>query len=325
MTDFFFITHDIHDPYFNLASEEYLLKIKGGNYIYLWVNSPAVIVGVNQNTLQEVNLGFTETHGIKTVRRQTGGGAVYHDEGNICYTVIAPFDKNTDNYAKFTSPVIEYLHSLGVNAEFTGRNDITVGGRKISGNAQTVYGGKIMHHGTLLFDTDMSVLSSALRPNPVKMQSKGIKSVRARVANISEFTDPLMTVTEFKKGLSEHFKKFCKDYNFDDRDFAEINKLVAQKYSTYEWNVGYSPKSQNSFEFRFSFGTLRADFDLEQGMMKNVKITGDFFSERPVEELQARLENVRFQHADFKKAISCLSDYIVKGDGNEVADKVFGV
>ena len=103
------------------------------------------------------------------------------------------------------------------------------------------------------------------------------------------------------------------------------NKLVAQKYSTYEWNVGYSPKSQNSFEFRFSFGTLRADFDLEQGMMKNVKITGDFFSERPVAELQARLENVRFQHADFKKAISCLSDYIVKGDGNEVADKVFGV
>ena len=143
-----FITHDNHNPYFNLASEEYLLKVKGGYYFYLWINSPSVIVGINQNTLQEVNLGFTERNGIKVVRRLTGGGAVYHDLNNICYTVIAPYDENVDNYKKFTAPVIEYLNSLGVKAEFSGRNDITVDGKKISGNAQTVHNGTIMHHGT---------------------------------------------------------------------------------------------------------------------------------------------------------------------------------
>ena len=132
MSDFLFITHDNHDPYFNLASEEYLLRHKDGFYIYLWVNSPAVIVGINQNTIQEVNLGFTEANGIKVVRRQTGGGAVYHDLNNICYTVIAPYDESADNYRKFTAPVIEYLNSLGVKAEFSGRNDITAEGKKIS-------------------------------------------------------------------------------------------------------------------------------------------------------------------------------------------------
>ena len=222
MEKFYFITHFNNNPYYNIASEEYLLRQKEGNYIYIWQNEPSVIVGVNQNTLQEVNLAYVQDNGIKVVRRQTGGGAVYHDLGNICYTVVSKYDEGVDNYKKFTAPVIEYLNSLGVKAEFSGRNDITVGDKKISGNAQTVYNGRVLHHGTLLFDTDLTVLSSALNPNKLKTQSKGIKSVRARVCNISEFTTGL-TAREFFLSLGEHFKKECEVYQFSEEDEDKIN------------------------------------------------------------------------------------------------------
>ena len=207
MQKFKFITHDNHDAYFNIASEEYLLKHTDGFYFYLWINDPAVIVGTNQNAIEEVNLSYTQENGIKVVRRMTGGGTVYHDGGNLCYTVIAPFNPEQDNYKAFTAPVIEYLNSIGVKAEFSGRNDITVDGMKISGNAQTVYKNRIMHHGTLLFDTDMSVLGSALNPSKLKIESKGIKSVRARVTNISEHLGGKMSITEFRRGLKEVFLK----------------------------------------------------------------------------------------------------------------------
>lgn len=323
MADFLFLTHSNHDPYFNLASEEYLLRQKGGYYIYLWVNAPAVIVGINQNTIEEVNLGFTEENGIKVVRRQTGGGAVYHDLNNVCYTVIAPYDENADNYRKFTAPVIEYLNSIGVKAEFSGRNDITVEGKKISGNAQTVAGGRIMHHGTLLFNTDMSVLSSALKPNKLKMESKGIKSVRARVGNIYDFLPKKMSAEEFLKGLSEYFKKSCEEYTFTEEDISAINELVKDKYSRYEWNVGRSPKAENTFEARFDFGTFRMDFDTVNGLMKNVRITGDFFSAKPVSELESKIEGIKFCKADFAAATKNLSDYVVKGDGASLTERVF--
>ena len=323
MSDFLFITHDNHDPYFNLASEEYLLRHKDGYYIYLWVNSPAVIVGINQNTIEEVNLGYTEDRGIKVVRRQTGGGAVYHDLDNVCYTVIAPYDESADNYRKFTAPVIEYLNSLGVKAEFSGRNDITAEGKKISGNAQTVVGNRIMHHGTLLFHTDMSVLASALKPNKLKMESKGIKSVRARVGNIYDFLPEKTSAAEFLKGLSAYFKKSCEEYVFSEEDIAAINALVQEKYSKYEWNVGRSPKAENTFEARFDFGTFRMDFDTVDGLMKNVRITGDFFSLKPTEELESKLEGIKFCKAEFADATKNLSEYIVKGDGASLTERVF--
>ena len=214
MKSFKFITHDNHDAYFNLASEEYLLKETDGYYVYLWINAPAVIVGVNQNTLQEVNLSYTESNGIKVVRRLTGGGAVYHDYGNLCYTVIAPYDESENNYKKFTAPVIEYLNELGVKAEFSGRNDITIGEKKISGNAQTVYKDRIMHHGTILFSSNMGELSSSLNPSKIKVESKGIKSVRARVTNVKEHLQSKMTIEEFKKGLEEKFLKTAEKYEF---------------------------------------------------------------------------------------------------------------
>ena len=173
MQKFKFITHDNTDAYFNLASEEYLLKQTDDYYIYLWVNDRAVIVGTNQNAIEEVNLSYTESAGVKVVRRLTGGGTVYHDKGNLCYTIIAPYNAEEDNYKKFTAPVIEYLKSLGVNASFSGRNDIVIDDKKISGNAQTVYKDRIMHHGTILFNADTEELSKCLNPSKSRCKVKG--------------------------------------------------------------------------------------------------------------------------------------------------------
>lgn len=324
MENFYFLTHDRHDPYFNLASEEYLLTCRSENFIYVWVNEPAVILGVNQNAPEEVNFAYTEANNIKVARRRTGGGAVYHDEGNICYTVIAPFDSAVNNYKKFTAPVIEYLNTLGVDARFSGRNDITVEERKISGNAQTVYKDRIMHHGTLLFNTDLSVLSRALKPNPLKMQSKGIKSVRARVANISEFIKEKMTARQFKKGLCEYFERLYPRFELGEKDLARINEIRKKKYSSYEWIFGQSPKGSNSFEARFSFGTLKLNFDTENGVIVSPRITGDFFTLKDIAGLEKALEGARFTPEDVRTAISCISEYIPGADAYEFINKMFG-
>lgn len=323
MEKFVFLTHDNTDAYFNIASEEYLLKHKDDYFVYLWVNAPAVIVGVNQNTMQEVNLGYTENHGIKVVRRQTGGGAVYHDLGNICYTVIAPFNPDENNYLKFTSPVIEYLNSIGVKAEFSGRNDITVDGKKISGNAQTVYGNRIMHHGTILFKTDMDALTGALKPNKLKMESKGIKSVRARVTNVYDNLPVKMSAKEFLDGLRKHFSSLYESYTFSHDDLSEIDKLVKEKYSTYEWNIGGSPKGKNTFEGRFSFGTLTINFDTEKGLIQNTQIYGDFFSTGDVCGLFSKLNGVKYARNQVEKALTGIENYIKGASAKEIADKMF--
>lgn len=322
MANFKFITHDNTDAYFNLASEEYLLKHTEGFYFYLWVNAPAVIVGVNQNALQEVNLSYTEKNNIKVVRRLTGGGAVYHDYGNLCYTVIAPYDENENHYKKFTAPIIEYLNSLGVKAEFSGRNDITVDGKKISGNAQTIYNKRIMHHGTILFSTDFSVLQSALNPSKIKVESKGIKSVRARVTNVSDYLTNSLTMTQFKSGLAKTFLSSCEEYKFTEEDIKKINNLVEEKYSKYEWNIARSPKGKNSFTHKFPFGIFTMNFDVIHGVLENVEISGDFFELQPIDGLEKKLNGVKFVKSEIEKALNDAGKYIQNANGKDIADKM---
>ncbi len=323
MEKYYLITHDNNNPYFNIASEEYLLKEKDGFYYYFWINEPSVIIGTNQNTLAEVNLSYVEDKGIKVVRRLTGGGAVYHDLNNLCYTVIAPYNENEDNYKKFTAPIIEYLNELGVKAEFSGRNDITVNGLKISGNAQTVYKDRIMHHGTLLFDTDVSVLSGALKPNKLKTESKGIKSIRARVTNIIEWLPKKMDVNTFKKGLIEKFSKIAEEYCFSNSDLDRINQLKDEKYSTFDWNVGQSPKGKITFEEKFDFGIVNFNFDVVLGKIENVKISGDFFSKKPIIELEKRLNGVPFDKKEVVQSLNGIEDYIVGATPIDIVNKLF--
>ncbi len=318
---FKFITHNTTNPYFNLASEEYLLKQTKDYYIYIWVNAPAVIVGVNQNAIEEVNLNFTQKNNIKVVRRLTGGGPVYHDLNNLCYTVIAPFNENENAYKKFTAPVIEYLKELGVTAEFSGRNDILVDGKKISGNAQTVYNDRVMVHGTLLFDSDVLVLENALKPNKLKMQSKGIKSVRSRVTTLKDKLN--MSLSEFRKGLENKFLTFSEPYEFSEKDLIEIEKLVKEKYSTTEWNIGYSPKGSMAFEDKFDFGVFKFTFDVIDGKVKNASILGDFFEKKPIREFAEKLNGIEFSFDKLKNAFECIGDYIDTAKGEIIVKKIF--
>ncbi len=326
MSKFYFITHDNHDAYFNIASEEFLLKRKGDFFVYLWINAPAVIVGVNQNTMQEVNLGWAEENGVKVVRRLTGGGAVYHDLNNVCWTVIAPYNAEEESYKKFTAPVINYLTKIGIKAEFAGRNDILVDGKKISGNAETVFGNRIMHHGTILFDTDVDALTGALKPNKLKTESKGIKSVRSRVTNVKSHLsgDKTMSAEDFYCGLCAHLGAGLERYDFNKSDLEEINALVKTKYSTYEWNFGYSPKGKNVLEEKFSFGLLTLSFDTGGGVMENVSIHGDFFSIKPVEKFAKSLNGVRFERQALLKAFQNVNEYINGATAEEIVTRLFG-
>lgn len=320
---FKFITHENHNSQFNLASEEYLLKETSCFYIYLWSNAPSVIVGVNQNALEEVNLAYTTLNDIKVVRRLTGGGAVYHDLGNLCYTIIAPYTEEDNCYEKFVQPVVEYLRGLGLNAEFSGRNDILVDGKKISGNAKTVYKDRVMIHGTLLFDSDLTVLEKALNPNKLKLQSKGIKSVKSRVTNVKECLKTDMSFAEFKLGLVNKFLKTATPYEFSDYDLEKIDKLVKEKYSTNDWNVGYSPKGSISFEKKFDFGVFKLNFDLINGKIENAFLSGDFFEKRPIKDFQDRLNGLEFSLSQISKAFSNIDEYIENAKGDIIAKEIF--
>ncbi len=323
MQKFKFITHDNTDAYFNLASEEYLLKHTDDYYIYLWINDRAVIVGTNQNAIEEVNLSYTESAGVKVVRRLTGGGTVYHDKGNLCYTIIAPYNADEDNYKKFTAPVIEYLKSLGVNASFSGRNDIVIEDKKISGNAQTVFKDRIMHHGTILFNADTEELSKCLNPSKIKMQSKGIKSVRARITNVIEHLNDKMSIEEFKAGLKAQFLKDCDNYELTKSDLSAIQTLVNEKYSKYEWNIGRSPIGQNEFTAKFEFGIFTLRFNTQNGLITDAQIFGDFFEKKSVKELASQLNGIKFNKVELNKVLEQVGEYISGADAKEIADKMF--
>ena len=320
-SEYTFITHDIVDAEFNIASEEYLLE-KGENVIYVWRNKKAVIVGVGQNTLSEVDLTYTSDHDIQVVRRITGGGAVYHDLGNICFTVIGDYKEKNQNVLEFTTPVVEFLQTLGIKAEFSGRNDIQVDGLKISGMASCVKGGKIMHHGTLLFDADMTVLAKALIPSPLKLQAKGVKSVRKRVVNLKEYL-PDMNTEEFYEKFRDYLSKGHKTREFTKEEINFINQKSQTKFSTYEWNVGKSPKGEFKKEGRFSFGTVTLHFDILDGVIKNPKFHGDYFLEKDITIVENMLDGVRPCKEDLMSALSEVGKVIRGANAEEITEKLF--
>ena len=257
------IYNDKTNPYFNLAMEEYLLKNFNEDMFILWRNEPSIIVGKNQNTISEINLDYVKEHNIPVVRRQSGGGAVFHDLGNINFTFIANNNNSFSDFKRFTLPIIDLLKTLNINAEFSGRNDLLIDGKKFSGNAQYNYKDKVMHHGTLLFSSQISDMSKALRVKPIKFEDKGIKSVKSRVTNISEHLSTPMDVLEFKNLLMDYLEKTNSDnkyYHLTDYDINEINKLVSQKYNTWDWNFGNSPKYSLHNELKYSGGNIEFNY-----------------------------------------------------------------
>lgn len=277
------------DPAYNLAVEEYLLtNFRDGNLLMLWQNASAVIIGRNQNTAEEINQEFVNENNIRVVRRNTGGGAVYHDLGNLNYSFITDVDgTDRQTYERFVSPIVNALGDLGLDACSSGRNDILVSGKKVSGTAQQVLKGRILHHGTLLFDADTVMIQGALNPDPEKFRSKSVKSVRSRVGNIRSFLPEDMTVRCFW----EHLKSFflvsdAKQLVLTSDDLREITKLKETKYDTWEWNYGKSPKCQIRSRNRFDGGSLDIHFSVEAGKISDIHIFGDYLAVRPTSELE---------------------------------------
>jgi lipoate---protein ligase len=299
----------INDPRINLAIEEYALKNLDINETYLlfYINEPSIIIGKNQNTIEEINTEYVEKNGIHVVRRLSGGGAVYHDLGNLNFSFITKDDgESFHNFRKFTEPVVAALKKLGVNAELSGRNDLTVEGRKISGNAQFSTKGRMFSHGTLMLDSEIENVVSALRVKKDKIESKGIKSIRSRVANISEFLEESISMEQFRSLLLEYIfggADQIEEYKLTDEDWEKINQLSQERYQNWDWNYGKSPKFNLQHSHRFPVGSIDVRFEVEKGQIENCKIYGDFFGVGDVSEIENKLTGIRYERAEMEKAL----------------------
>lgn len=304
----FIDNNGITDPRINLAIEEYALKNLDieDTYLLFYINEPSIIIGKNQNSVEEINTKYVEDNGIHVVRRLSGGGAVYHDHGNLNFSFITKDDgESFHNFKKFTAPVVEALKSLGVEAEMSGRNDILAEGRKISGNAQFSTRGRMFSHGTLLYDSEIEHVVSALNVKKDKIESKGIKSIRSRVANIKEFLNEDITIEQFRQLLLEAIFK-SKDipkYELTEEDWKNIHELSKERYQNWDWNYGKSPKFNLQHSHRFPVGQIDVRLDVTKGKIENCKIYGDFFGVGDVSEVENLLSGVKYEKAEISQAL----------------------
>jgi lipoate---protein ligase len=302
-----YIRNDFTNSYFNQAVEEYFMKNTKEECFILWRNEPCVFIGKNQNAMAEINIDFVKENKVRVNRRYSGGGAVFHDLGNINFTFLTNKIENAGiDFKKFTLPIINSLRELNINAEFSGRNDITIDGKKFSGNAQYYWKDRVLHHGTLLFSGNLTNLSAALNPKPIKFEDKSVKSVASRVTNISEHLPEPMTVLEFRDFLQSHFMKLNnigKVYEMSEDEIKAIQKLVDEKYTTWEWIYGNSPKYSFDNVKRFAGGTVEFNMEVDKGVIKAIRIYGDFFGERDINELEVALTGVKHSEADVIKAL----------------------
>lgn len=299
----------ITDPRINLAIEEYALKNLDINesYLLFYINEPSIIIGKNQNTIEEINTEYVEKNGIHVVRRLSGGGAVYHDLGNLNFSFITKDDgESFHNFRKFTEPVVNALKKLGVDAELSGRNDLLAGGRKISGNAQFSTKGRMFSHGTLLFDSEIESVVSALNVKKDKIESKGIKSIRSRVANISEFLSEKVTIEEFRSLLLKNIFEGMNEipeYVLTEKDWENIHELSKERYQNWDWNYGKSPKFNLQHSHRFPVGQIDVRFEVDKGVIKNCKIYGDFFGVGEVQEIEEKLTGLKYEKSQLAAAL----------------------
>lgn len=301
-----------NDPSYNIAFEEFAFKeiANRDNVFILWINQPCIVVGKNQNTVEEINQKYCDEKGIKIVRRISGGGAVYHDYNNLNYTIIANEESEANfDFKSLSQPVIETLAQMGVKAEFTGRNDLVIGDQKFCGNAQYIKKNRVMHHGCILFDTDVSVLVEALKVSMDKIESKGKKSVRSRVTNIKpHLKDQSITVQDFKKLLKDYMNKHynMEDYILTSEEEAEVRKIKAVRNDSWDWVYGENPEFTMKRNRRLLTGKVEVNLLVKDNVIENVKFYGDFFGVQDVAELADKLKGLKYE----RKAISDILDKI---------------
>lgn len=288
------------NPYYNLALEEYVMKNIDidEDIIILWQNEPTIVVGRNQNTIGEINIDYVKNRNIHIVRRTSGGGAVYHDLGNLNYTFITKnINLNSNNYEKLTKPIIEAINSFGVEAYFFGRNDILLDNKKISGNAQSFYKNKMFQHGTILFNSDLKEIKKVLRPK-TKIIDNSVKSNKGNITNIFPYLKDKISIDEFKNKILAYILKtdnFEKNIlHLTEEDFKKINILKEEKYYSWDWNYGKNPKYTFTKERRFLGGNILFNMEIKKEIILGVKIYGDFLGKKDAADLEKILKGKKF-------------------------------
>lgn len=305
------------DPYFNLAAEEWLLRRADTDVFMLWRNASAVIVGKNQNTAAEIDREFVTSRDVAVVRRLTGGGAVFHDLGNVNFTFVSLGARDLAiDFARFTAPIVSALTAMGVACAFDGRNDLVIDGLKFSGNAQHVEKDRVLHHGTLLFSSHMADLAAALKVNPEKYRDKAVKSVAKRVTNISAHLPSPMAVEAFMARLMDAVSGGAAGADLDlaEAERAGIAELREAKYVTWDWNWGYSPDYGFTRATRTAGGLVEVRLDVSDGLIRDVRIYGDFFGVTDVSELTRRLVGCRHERGAVLAALAgCDVGAVIRG------------
>ncbi|WP_291291669.1 lipoate--protein ligase [Enterococcus sp.] len=310
-----FVPNENHDPRINLAIEIFLLQeMKVDEPILLfYINEPSIIIGRNQNTIEEINKDYVDAHGIHVVRRFSGGGAVYHDFGNLNFSFIMPDDGNSfRDFEKLTKPIVQALHEMGVEgAQLKGRNDLVIDDMKFSGNAMYATNGRMFAHGTIMFDSDINEVVNALKVRKDKIESKGIKSIRSRVTNIKPFLPKDkqgMTTEAFREEIL--LKIFGVDsvdqvkiYTLTEEDWVKINEISDKYYRNWDWNYGKSPAFDLERRKRFPIGSIEVRFNVQEGKITEAKIYGDFFGLGDIADVEQAFIGTRYEKSALKEVI----------------------
>ena len=298
---------EITDPRINLAIETFLLKhlTLDEPILLFYINEPSIIIGRNQNTIEEINTEYVEKNHIHIVRRLSGGGAVYHDFGNLSFCFITKDDGNSfRDFGKFTEPVIQSLHKMGVEgAALIGRNDLVIDGQKFSGNAMYSTNGRMTAHGTIMFDSDVEAVVGALKVRKDKIESKGIKSIRSRVTNIRPYLSDdyqYITTKEFRDKLLLNIfdvdsREEVKEYKLTDEDWEKIEEISNEYYRNWDWNYGKSPKFELIRRHRFPIGSVEFQMNVDKGKIKNIRIYGDFFGLGEISDVEEKLTGIKYE------------------------------
>ena len=317
------------NPHYNMAFDEYCLESLPIDepVFFLWQNKPSVIVGFNQEVNTEVNLDYLHQQGITLARRVTGGGAVYHDFGNLNYTIVGRSEDLERDYPEYASLMMKALQTLGVPATLSGRNDILVEGKKVSGFAKRVCKNRLMVHGTLMFNVDVDVLTHVLNTSQSKLQSKGIASVRSRVANLSDYLPEISDIQTFKNRLEEILSNNHTDaeYQLSEEDIANIQRLTDEKFATWEWNYGHSPKATLVHSARLACGTVEVHLTLVENRIASCRFGGDFLGNLPASDVETALTGIPYEINEVRKCLSKIeiSRYFDRVSADDLLEMMF--